>query len=456
MNKTIGIKCEIEPKLWDQVKEKFANLEDSEIIEKVINEYIKLIKEEGEEGSLITELDEQKKLTESLRKKCKNFASRVKELEDIQADQEGTIGKLKKEIKKISNDFPDFGDRGKVKEKIVYREDTKTIKELKDKRDALQKNIWEKNAELDKCEKMMTELKQNLENVESEKGKIYAILVRLVLNKDTSKYDFVFENISRGEFNKLMRSKVEFCKYKKIYTPASVIKLWDKEDDESNIIELEEAVNELRNKSDFKLNEISLPYSQYESLKSFENKYSTLKDENDGLKTKFQELENKNKELLSTQETLSKELTHLKDNPIVKEKIVYKENTKELQELNAECERLRLKLFNYETGRMSVPTHGINVGNLYKVKILGVGKDGDGFTRVNNFIIFVPETTKDQEVNIKITRVLKKYAFGKVLEGEVPDNVVDATKGAMAGDESDSDAQPELPVKDAEINSTKA
>ena len=390
-----------------------------------------------------------------MRKKCKNFALRVKELEDIQEDQDGNIQKLKKQIKKLSKDFPDFGDEPKVKEKIVYREDTKTIKELKDKRDALQKTLWEKNAELENAEKSLNDMEENLKNYEAEKGKAYAILAKLNLNKETSKYEFIFENISRGEFNKLMRSKVEFCKYKKIFTPASVIKLWDKEEGESDIIDLDEAVNELRNKADTKLKEISLPYSQYESLKSFENKYSSLKEESDRIKEEKEKLAEQNKELLSTQEKLNQELTHLKEHPVVQEKVVYKENTKELNDLKGECERLRLKLFNYETGRMNVPTHGINVGSAYKVRILGVGKDGDGFTRVNNFIIFVPNTTKDQEVNIKITRVLKKYAFGKTIEGEPTEEIVDATGSATEGETGEPVTSPAVIDQNQEVKSTE-
>jgi predicted RNA-binding protein with TRAM domain len=98
---------------------------------------------------------------------------------------------------------------------------------------------------------------------------------------------------------------------------------------------------------------------------------------------------------------------------------------------------------------MSIPTHGINVGNIYKVKILGVGKDGDGFTKVNNFIIFIPATTKDQEVNIKITRVLKKYAFGKVLEGEPAEGEVvhDATTGSVSNQANANQSQPATKIQ---------
>ncbi len=224
-----------------------------------------------------------------------------------------------------------------------------------------------------------------------------------------------------------MRSKVEFCKYKKIFTPASVVKLWDLNSEGMDIINLDEAIKELRNKADVKLNEISLPYTEYESLKTIEKKFESLKEENELLNTKSKEFETQIKQLQASEVKLNAELTHLKENPVVKEKVIYKENRKELDDLKAECERLRLKLFNYETGHIKVPTHGINVGNLYKVKVLGVGKDGDGFTKVNNFIIFVPNTKKDQITIIKITRVLKKYAFGKVLEGEADGEVIDAT-----------------------------
>lgn len=431
MSETIQVKGDIDPDIWEQIKKEFPDLDDKSLLNKIIDQYSNLLNIETDEGTLITELDEQRRLAESLRKKCKNFALRVKDLEDYQADQEGEIEKLKKQIKKISKGMPNFGEE-KVKEKIVYREDTKTINELKEKRDSLQKTLWEKNAEIDNFEKAVNELKHRLDGFEEEKSRSYGFLVKLELDKETSKYDFVFENISRGEFNKLMRSKVEFCKYKKIFTPAKVIKLWDRESEDIELINLEDAIKELRNKSDVKLTEVSLPFTEYESLKKIEKKYESLKDEEEKLRSNITDFENQISQMKETEQKINTELKHLKDNPIVKEKIVYKENKKELEDLNAECERLRLKLFNYETGHIKVPTHGINVGNMYKVNVLGVGKDGDGFTKVNNFIIFVPNTKKDQIVNIKITRVLKKYAFGKTIEGEPDGEVIDATADAVS------------------------
>ncbi len=442
MSDTLEIKGGVDSELWEKIKKKLSKIEERSLLEHIIQQYATLLDIELEEGPLINELEDQRKLTDSLRKKCKNFALRVKELEDEQLDQEGEIEKLKKEIRKLSKGIPDFGEE-KVREKIVYREDTKTINELKDKRDALQKTLWEKNAEIEQHDKVISELKNNLEKFEANKNRTYGFLVKLELEKGTSKYVFKFENISQGEFNKLMRSPVEFCKYKKIFTPASVIKLWDKETEDLNVIDLGDAIKELRNKVDMKLNEISVPYSEYESLKNIEKDYKIQKEESEQLKNRILELEGKLKEVMDSNTKLNQEIKNLKENPIVKEKIIYQKDTKELEELKAECERLRLKLFNFETGHIKVPTHGINVGNQYKIKVLGVGKDGDGFTKVNNFIIFVPNTKKDDIVNVKITRVLKKYAFGKVIEGMPDGEVIDAIASAVQDQDSNSTIAPE-------------
>jgi len=144
MSNKVNINYEIDPKQWKQFQNKFPDLNDTELLAKLLEEYTLLSSGDSEIGNLVTELDEQKKLSESLRKKCKNFALRVKELEDIQADQDNDIQKLNKQLKKLSKDFPGSAGEEHVKEKIVYKEDTKTINELKEKRDALQKNLWEK------------------------------------------------------------------------------------------------------------------------------------------------------------------------------------------------------------------------------------------------------------------------------------------------------------------------
>jgi predicted RNA-binding protein with TRAM domain len=56
----------------------------------------------------------------------------------------------------------------------------------------------------------------------------------------------------------------------------------------------------------------------------------------------------------------------------------------------------------------------VKEGETYTVKIEGKGEKGDGIAKVEGFIVFVPGTEPGQEVKIRITRVLRKFAFGEV------------------------------------------
>jgi len=58
----------------------------------------------------------------------------------------------------------------------------------------------------------------------------------------------------------------------------------------------------------------------------------------------------------------------------------------------------------------------IKAGEVHEVKILSVGEKGDGITKVNGFVVFVPETKKGDFVKIKITKVMSKFGFAQVLE----------------------------------------
>ena len=59
----------------------------------------------------------------------------------------------------------------------------------------------------------------------------------------------------------------------------------------------------------------------------------------------------------------------------------------------------------------------VKVGEEMEVKIDGVGEKGDGIARKEGFVIFVPNTKKDDNVRIRITRVLRKVGFGEVVGG---------------------------------------
>ena len=52
-----------------------------------------------------------------------------------------------------------------------------------------------------------------------------------------------------------------------------------------------------------------------------------------------------------------------------------------------------------------------------RVKIEDVGKEGDGITRIEGFVVFVPETKVGDEVKVRITSVRRRFAFAeKILE----------------------------------------
>ncbi len=56
------------------------------------------------------------------------------------------------------------------------------------------------------------------------------------------------------------------------------------------------------------------------------------------------------------------------------------------------------------------------------VKIESVGRRGDGIARINNFVIFIPNTNEGEQVKVKITGVRNSFATGEVVGrgGETP------------------------------------
>ena len=58
----------------------------------------------------------------------------------------------------------------------------------------------------------------------------------------------------------------------------------------------------------------------------------------------------------------------------------------------------------------------VEAGESYEVTIEDIAREGDGIARVSGFVVFVPETKVGDEVTIKVTKVLSKFAFGEVAE----------------------------------------
>ncbi len=66
-------------------------------------------------------------------------------------------------------------------------------------------------------------------------------------------------------------------------------------------------------------------------------------------------------------------------------------------------------------GSYSAP---VEEGKVYEATIEDLGREGDGLARIENFVVFVPGTKIGDRVKIRITRVLRRMAFGEVVEEE--------------------------------------
>lgn len=68
------------------------------------------------------------------------------------------------------------------------------------------------------------------------------------------------------------------------------------------------------------------------------------------------------------------------------------------------------ELFKTDEGQKTAP---IQEGEEYDVKIEDVGKEGDGITRIEGFVVFVPDTKVGDEVKVKITSVRRRFGFAE-------------------------------------------
>jgi predicted RNA-binding protein with TRAM domain len=58
----------------------------------------------------------------------------------------------------------------------------------------------------------------------------------------------------------------------------------------------------------------------------------------------------------------------------------------------------------------------VEEGETYDVTIQDIARQGDGIARIEGFVIFVPSTKVGDEVQIKVDKVLPKFAFASVVE----------------------------------------
>ena len=68
------------------------------------------------------------------------------------------------------------------------------------------------------------------------------------------------------------------------------------------------------------------------------------------------------------------------------------------------------ELLGTDQGPKTAP---IEEGEEYDVKIEDVGKEGDGITRIEGFVVFVPDTKAGDEVRVKIVSVRRRFGFAE-------------------------------------------
>lgn len=96
----------------------------------------------------------------------------------------------------------------------------------------------------------------------------------------------------------------------------------------------------------------------------------------------------------------------------------------------------------YDRGRGSFRPRNapVKVGDELDVRIEAVGEKGDGVAKKDGFVLFVPGTKKDDEVRIRVTRVLQKVGFAEVV-GERSGE--EAESGGEAQEESAEETSEE-------------
>ena len=104
----------------------------------------------------------------------------------------------------------------------------------------------------------------------------------------------------------------------------------------------------------------------------------------------------------------------------------------------------------YERGRSNFRERSfapVKVGDELDVKIDALGEKGDGIAKKDGFVLFVPGTKKDDEVRIRVTRVLQKVGFAEVVGGKGQE--VDETK-QESQEQSDEESSEEAQSTDSE------
>jgi predicted RNA-binding protein with TRAM domain len=82
----------------------------------------------------------------------------------------------------------------------------------------------------------------------------------------------------------------------------------------------------------------------------------------------------------------------------------------------------------------------VKIGEEYDVKITDVGAKGDGITKVENFIVFVPGAKKGEEIRIRIKEVARSFAIGEKVGASSKPIESEETEEAEKSEEQESES----------------
>lgn len=86
----------------------------------------------------------------------------------------------------------------------------------------------------------------------------------------------------------------------------------------------------------------------------------------------------------------------------------------------------------------------VKVGEEYNVKISDVGSKGDGITKIENFIVFVPGGKKGEETRIRIKEVSSRFAVGEKV------GAAEASEQSSSSDEETEETEETEEVSEEE------
>jgi len=94
----------------------------------------------------------------------------------------------------------------------------------------------------------------------------------------------------------------------------------------------------------------------------------------------------------------------------------------------------------------------VKIGEEYDVKITDVGAKGDGITKVENFIVFVPGAKKGEEIRIRIKEVARSFAIGEKVgaSSKSDDEETEKSEESEEAGEAESDESDESDAEEDE------